>query len=60
MPEYEFHFMELLGFATHLNIDKLKVNRFFFGLNVNIHEKVSILMPQSLHDVFQKVLIAEE
>jgi hypothetical protein len=52
--------MELLGYALHLNIEKLKVNRFFFGLNVNIHEKVSILMPQSLHDVFQKVLIAEE
>jgi hypothetical protein len=60
VPEYEAHFMELLGFAPHLNIDKLKVNRFFFGLNVDIHEKVSILMPQSLHDVFQKVLIAEE
>jgi hypothetical protein len=37
VPEYEAHFMELLGFALHLIIDKLKVNRFFFGLNVEIH-----------------------
>jgi hypothetical protein len=31
-----------------------------FGLNVNIRAKVRILMPQTLHDVVQKALIAEE
>jgi hypothetical protein len=43
-----------------LNTEKLKVNRFLFGLNVSIHAKVRILMPQTLHDVIQKALIAEE
>jgi hypothetical protein len=60
VPEYEAHFMELLRYAPHLNTEKLKVNRFMFGLNVNIHAKVRILMPQTLHDVVQKALIAEE
>jgi hypothetical protein len=31
-----------------------------FGLNVSIRAKVRILMPQTLHDVIQKALIAEE
>jgi hypothetical protein len=53
-------FMELLRYAPHLNTEKLKVNKFVFGLNVNIHAKVRILMPQTLHDVVQKALIAEE
>jgi hypothetical protein len=52
--------MELLQYDLHLNTKKLMVNRFLFGLNVNIHEKVRILMPQTLHDVIQKALIAEE
>jgi hypothetical protein len=60
MPEYEAHFMELLRYAPHLNTEKLKVNKFMFGLNVNIRAKVRILMPQTLHDVVQKALIAEE
>jgi hypothetical protein len=60
VPEYEAHFMELLRYAPHLNTEKLKVNRFLFGLNVNIRAKVRILMPQTLHDVVQKALIAEE
>jgi hypothetical protein len=60
VPEYEAHFMELLRYAPHLNTEKLKVNKFMFGLNVNIHAKVRILMPQTLHDVVQKALIAEE
>jgi hypothetical protein len=60
MPEYEAHFMELLRYAPHLNTEKLKVNTFMFGLNVNIRAKVRILMPQTLHDVVQKALIAEE
>jgi hypothetical protein len=51
--------MELLRYALHLNTEKLKVNRFLFGLNVNIHAKVRILMPQTLHDAIQKALIVE-
>jgi hypothetical protein len=60
VPEYEPHFMELLRYALHLNTEKLKVNRFLFGLNVIICEKFRILMPQTLHDVIQNALIAEE
>jgi hypothetical protein len=60
VPEYEARFMELLRYAPHLNTKKLKVNKFVFGLNFNIRAKVQILMPQSLHDVVQKALIAEE
>jgi hypothetical protein len=60
VPEYEAHFMELLRYAPHLNTEKLKVNKFMFGLNVSIRAKVRILMPQTLHDVVQKALIAEE
>jgi hypothetical protein len=52
--------MELLRYAPHLNTEKLKVNRFVFGLNGSIRAKVRILMPQTLHDVIQKALIAEE
>ncbi len=51
MPKYEAHFMELLRYALQLNSKKLKVNRFVFGLNGNLHAKVRILMPQTLHDV---------
>jgi hypothetical protein len=60
VPEYEARFMELLQYAPHLNTEKLKVNRFVFGLNDSLHAKVRILMPQTLHDVVQKALIAEE
>jgi hypothetical protein len=60
VPEYEAHFMELLRYAPHLNTEKLKVNRFVFGLNGSLRAKVRILMPQTLHDVVQKALIAEE
>ena len=59
VPEYEARFMELLRYAPHLNMEKLKVNRFVFGLNGSLHAKVRILMPQTLHDVVQKALIAE-
>ena len=52
--------MELLRYAPHLNTEKLKVNRFVFGLNGSVRAKVRILMPQTLHDVVQKALIAEE
>jgi hypothetical protein len=44
----------------HINTEKLKVNRFMFGLNGSIHARVRILMPQTLHDVIQKALITEE
>jgi hypothetical protein len=58
VPEYEACFMELLRYALHLNTEKLKVNRFVFGLNGSLQAKVRILMPQTLHDVIQKALIA--
>jgi hypothetical protein len=60
VPEYEARFMELLRYARHLNTEKLKVNRFVFGLNGSLRAKVRILMPQTLHDAVQKALIAEE
>jgi hypothetical protein len=43
-----------------LNTEKLKVKMFVFGFNVNIHARVRILMPQTLNEVVQKTLIAEE
>jgi hypothetical protein len=51
VPEYEDHFMEFIRYALHLNTEKIKVNRFSFGLNVNIRAKFRILMPQTFHDV---------
>jgi hypothetical protein len=60
MPEYEARFMELLRYTPHLNREKLKVNKFMFGLKFNICVKVRIIMPQMLHDVVQKALIYEE
>jgi hypothetical protein len=60
VPEYEAHFMELLRYTLHLNTEKLKVNRFVFGLNGDMREHVRILMPQTLHNAIQKVLISEE
>ena len=60
VPEYEAHFMELLRYVPHLNTEKIKVNWFEFGLNDILHAKVRILMPQTLHDVVEKALIAEE
>jgi hypothetical protein len=60
VPEYEACFTEFLRYAPHMNTEKLTVNKFVFGLNVNIHTKVRIFMPQTLHDDFQKALIVEE
>jgi hypothetical protein len=60
VPEYEARFMELLWYAPHLNIEKLKVNRFMFGLNDSLRAKVRILIPQTLHNAVQKALIVEE
>jgi hypothetical protein len=51
VPKYEDKFMELLRYAPLMNMEKLKVNKFVFGLNFNIRAKVRILMPQTLHDV---------
>jgi hypothetical protein len=45
VPKYEDRFMEILRYDPHLNIDKLKVNKFVFSLNFNIREKLRILMP---------------
>ena len=52
--------MELLRYASHLNTEKINVNRFVFDLKGIIRAKVRIIMPQTLHDVIQKALIAEE
>jgi hypothetical protein len=60
MPEYETIFMEFLWYAPHMNMEKLKVNKFVFDLNSNIHVKVRIIMPHMLHNAVQKALIAEE
>jgi hypothetical protein len=58
--EYGAIFIEVLRYAPHLNIEKLKVNKFLFRLNFNIRAKVRILMPQTLHDAVHKALIVEE
>jgi hypothetical protein len=42
--------MALLRYPPHLNMETLKVNKFVFGLNFNIREKVRILVPHTLHD----------
>ena len=60
VPEYEAKFMELLRYAPHLSTKKLRVNKFVYGLNFNIREKVRILMPRTLHEAVQKAIIAEE
>jgi hypothetical protein len=60
MMEYEARFMELLRYAPHMNTEKMKVNKFMFGLNFNIREKMRILMPHTFHDIVQKSLIEEE
>jgi hypothetical protein len=36
---------------SHLNTEKLKVNKFIYGMNFNIRERVRILIPQNLHEV---------
>jgi hypothetical protein len=54
VSEYEVRFMELLRYAPHMNTEKLKVNKFVFGLNFNIHHKLRILMPQTLHDAVHR------
>jgi hypothetical protein len=52
--------MDLLQYTLHLNTEKLKVNRFIFGLNGSVCAKVRILMPQNLHNVIEKAFIGEE
>eukprot|EP00253_Pinus_taeda_P028988 PITA_28988 len=60
LPQYEARFMEFLRYAPHLNTEKLKVNKFVYGLNVNIRTMVRILMPRTLHEAVQRAIIAEE
>jgi hypothetical protein len=60
VPEYEGSLMELLWYAPHMNMEKLKVKKFVFNLNFKISVKVRILIPLWLHDAFQKALIVEE
>jgi hypothetical protein len=52
--------MEFLWYASQINTEKLKVNRFLFGFNFNNRAKVRIPMSRTLHDVVQKALIEEE
>jgi len=52
--------MQLLRYASHMNTENSKVNKFIFCLNYNICAKVRILIPQNLHDAVQKDFIAEE
>jgi hypothetical protein len=60
MPKYQTPFMDFLRYAPHMNTEKIKVNKFVFGLKFNIRVKVRILMPHTLHDVVQNTLIAKE
>jgi hypothetical protein len=60
VPEYEAHFMELLWYAPHLNMRNLRSTGSCLALTDSLRAKVRILMPQTLHDVVQKALIAEE
>ena len=60
VPEYEARFLELLWYASHLSTERLKVDSIVLGLNGSTRAKVMILMPQTLHDVVKKALIAEE
>jgi hypothetical protein len=36
LSEYKAHFTKFLWYDLHLNIEKLKVIKFMFGLNVRI------------------------
>ena len=49
-----------LRYTLHMNTEKLKANKFVFGLKYNIRGKVRILVPHTLHDVVQKDYITEE
>jgi hypothetical protein len=60
VPEYDAHFMEFLRYVAHLSTEKLKVNKFVMAQNISIHVKVRILMPQMLHNAFQKARISKE
>jgi hypothetical protein len=42
VPKYEALFMELLQYDLHLNTEKHKVNRFVFGLNVILRERLGL------------------
>jgi hypothetical protein len=51
--------MVLLRYALYMNTEKLKVNKFVFGLKYNIRAKVRILIPQTFHDAVQKYSITK-
>jgi hypothetical protein len=38
-------FMDIIRYDPHINTENLKVNKFVFDLNFNIHVKVRILIP---------------
>jgi hypothetical protein len=58
--EYEARFVELLRYDPHLNIEKLKLNKFLYGLNPCIKETVCMLMEKTLHEAMQRDIIGEE
>ena len=58
--EYDSKFMELLIYALHLSTENLWVNKFVYGLNLNIRKKVCILMPRTVQEALQKYIIHEE
>ena len=43
-----------------MNTKILKVNKFFYGFNPLLKEKVCILMPTTLHEAVKKGIIFEE
>lgn len=49
--QYEARFMDLLWHASHLNTEKLRVNKLVYGMNCNIQEQVRILMLHNSHEV---------
>jgi hypothetical protein len=58
-PSMRLDSWSFLG-MLHTSTQRSKVNKFLFGLNFNIHTKVTILIPQMLHNPVQKALIAKE
>jgi hypothetical protein len=52
--------MELLRYAPHLNIEKLQVKIFVYGINYSIKSKVWILIPHTLHEEVQRDIIVKE
>jgi hypothetical protein len=51
--------MELLRYAPHLKMEKLKVNKFVYEMNLPIRAKVLILMPHTLCESVQREVVFE-